>query len=594
MFLFKRFFYPSLFVFFSFLLSSCESGPPGYLQASQSGESQLFFAGLSETDFISSQSPEASRQVFLRRKRSERAAFAIRRLEELNSLIERKHDMRSFFGEAGLLGSFELSNDFVLNLASPALLKKFLREEKGFFKNMREIEGDDSLPHSEKISRLSGFFDDVEAFVEGGGFEEYARANINKELILRAIQQSSSEIMPGEGRQTGMEIYTIKAEGGELQISGGLSIQTPALSVMYGKQSYAERRFKEEMGYKKLIEDIGGKNAEAIGVNMYDNHQSFGVMLLADYIKSNQMDVYILGYCSLTCSNYLLPAAENIYIGQYGIILYGGETLSFMSGEIQELFDRAAGHIRKSFEEETKSAGGFFSYIYENVKMDAIRQFALLLKREGQTQFADKLQKILEALWPGGQSGKTGGKAKTKLSLADFEEAFGSLSQRETEAFLDFAFSAKENIQNLRTVFGHISSGGEREKEFFSKIKVSEDSAYMRLLNLSHSLTAYHPFFQSMFSVLDRQGFVGVPEEKKFRFVIPSTQVLRSIGLNIARGENSSENLYSRQGNRPAYMELGLGDIESCGFLSNDKSSWRPEDLKNCLKSPFYGIDGLY
>ena len=85
----------------------------------------------------------------------------------------------------------------------------------------------------------------------------------------------------------------------------------------------------------KLMET---QNTKKIIVNLsyhgifFENKSVF--FSLGEYIKKNQVDLYIEGRCSYLCANYLLPAARTVYIGPYGHIASKG-SLAGLSRDVE-------------------------------------------------------------------------------------------------------------------------------------------------------------------------------------------------------------------------------------------------------------------
>ncbi len=566
----------ALFAFAGHCLLSC-SEPPGAWQAS--------LGGGSGPDFFSGNLPPGE---ILKKEKLGRASFFVAQMDSLNALMKESHDIQSLFQEAGLLSGSELSNDFILSLASPALLKKFAHEGENLFNRISALEKDSALSHDEKISRMSHVFESLARAVKSQSFFEYARQNISRELVLKAVRQSSSETAGDSARRSGRELYAIEKEegSGKPRISGSLMIHAPAAPFIYEGQPHSERIFKEIQGYEAIISSLlrGKESLLGLGVNMYDSRQSFGLIHLADYVRESGLDIYVLGYCSLACSNYLLPAAENIYIEPYGLILYERGLLSFINRDISRPFDQAISRMRADFERRLTAEE---ESLAKRLQPGLISDLSIALKtRSGQAELFKKTDRILK---------KFPSPEKRKPAFLDL---FGRLSQTEKNIVFDFLFEREGEVRRLRRISGHISSAADRESKLFDKVKFERGAAagssrpeysYMDFLNAVHHLSSGDPFFESFFKNIESKSSADVPRGGPFHFIIPSTGLLKGLGLRIAGGENNSDNLYFDQSSPPpARMALDGEDIKSCGFFSGGgAASYRLERLKSCLKSPF-------
>ena len=474
-----------------------------------------------------------------------------------------------FFKKAGLIEGSKLSNDFIRSLPLPgvfAMFNNFSIERLGAEVKRRQIR----FPLSDKHAlHLENFFENyLRESVTDGQFETYLARKLNRDLIMRVILSSSrSRVNQGSIPYFGFEIYgAVKDPEGGMALSKDFkfSLQTTDMALYYMNLPVKARQAKEEALYDQLIETLESRGIEAIGVNMYHNYLPFGVLKLASYIKKKGMDVHVLGYCGMTCSNYLLPAAKNVYIEQHGLVLYRGFVLSFIDASLREWLDNLIEKAKEDHDEKISRAGGVLRY-FNSWGEEVGDLFEKDLKAKGKADLLSKVQRIRDS------------------SHLPAPVNYGDFSEEELKAVYDFLFWQLYDFSIYEKILSQISYDVAAEKRFFQDDLDLESSdskySYMDFLRLSDHLTRYPQWVVDTFSPLER-SFYNVSESEKFLFLIPDTQLLKDIGINVVSGENSAKKLDSETQKGNIYLELSAGDIENCDFFS-----WRgvfPRALRSC------------
>ena len=659
--------WPAFFVLFGGFLAFLP-GPGGQALAQAAGQARTEAAGESEEN---ASMPMALMNMRMIQQKA--AAY----MERLSPQLE----LEKALSRSGLLPeSSSLSMDFLPGLLLMDLSLGFLNERINI--KLMEIMLKEDLSDIEKTSEMINALNNFKTSSgKEGSFKNYIGEKLNEDMIKESIYNVSAQVMQPSGQgapafYSGLQIYSV----GDGEEEGGASILAryliglPVVGALYGAP-YEARREAEEGYYQDVIDQISESGARAIGVNMYDNHYTLGIMKLAGYIRENNMDIYVLGYCSLTCSNYLLPAARNIYIEPYGVILYEGSSPSLIADDVGKRIEISMKKAKEEHQRRLALPGGAGGYIYNaggaetldefferliyysvrderraGVFTELIKKIKAIQRRlaplsdfsgeEAASLFADFspeemafargcLLKAESAAGKGEKSGKehekniqeaqeaqeAGGAANYFFQAAaeakeeklqsclkeespeafekffnavgeargriipvrnfpeqDIIDLFADFGQEEQRFISDFLFSSQYgSLEREDQMYAHISQSAAAELEFLSDFA---QPAYKKFLRFVHGQASYNPGVADALGLQEEERG-HVPEKDRFRYIIPSAEVLRSVGLNIVRGENRAENLYIDP-NDPrgaSYINLDAEAVQKCGFILDGAES---------------------
>ena len=476
-----------------------------------------------------------------------------------------------------------------------------------------------SLSETEKKSRAKAVFETAVKELKAWSFFDYFQKSLSKDIMLESVKLMSSMRAPititvkKEGEEAfsvsrmshgGQEIYSVSPEEtegpfGRLAPLGSLA---PPADYIY-QQTIEERHLIERAVYQGIIDNLIKNKSKAIAVNIFDNRSAAGMMRLARHIKKTGMDVYVLGHCSLTCSSYLLPAAKNVYIGLYGVISYQGDLFSSMAPEAGGIFNRALANARGVLSERWKKPGAGMTDLYKALFFSGGGEFQTLdfdengkLRAASRQPAREALQnylmerghghlpdKVITAL--NRAAARAGTDQLDGLSRRNFVVVSKSFAPAEMDVLREFLFHLKfPNYRPIESVLRHLEDNRQSEEAFFSEIPGQKNSKYpyADFLRFSHNFTKHNLWFWNVFAGnIDRTGY-SAHEEEKIDLIVPSAALLRDLGINIAQGENSPENLPPSLSGE-MIMELSQSGFESCGFLEEGAGSYSKERLLACM-----------
>ena len=460
---------------------------------------------------------------------------------------------------------------------------------------------DDSVAAAEKKLRLKEIYADMEKALLTEGIIKYFRRNLSRNMILEAVRHSAETPQPliltahggGPDNQPPFSLQS-RSQGG---VGGIYAVTPPAagsgrsllpMEALVPQIEYTYNlplRKREELEgeiYQKIIDRLKESKAKAVAVNMSQNRAPLGVMRLARHIKGSGLDIYVAGYCSLTCSSYLLPAAKRIYIGPQGVILYRGELFSSMERELKGASRRAA-EARAVFYQSFQAAGGGFELLRDKYDAHIEERFLRhIISKKGGPGLFYKFQEGIQGLKA--RSGKAAARL-TSRQRARFVKASEMFSAEDLSLLHDFLFSVERPGAWIKSgAFEHIELNSLEEGRFFAFVG-RDDSvySYFDLLSFAHGFAKYNPFFLDLFEgEADRTGYIA-PEMEKLDFIVPSVEALRAAGLNIVQGENSLAKLPPALLENSNYMIFGLEDAENCGFFKTRGRNYTYEEIQACL-----------
>ena len=370
---------------------------------------------------------------------------------------------------------------------------------------------------------------------------------------------------------------------------------------------------RRTLAVEEWIEFMERKNVKRIMINLthfgvLEDQESF--FILGEFIKKQEIDLYIEGRCSFLCFNYLLPAARRVYIGSYGYISSEGN-LKGLHLDIEKTFNLSVETMREGFINSFSS------------DMDLLKDsFKNSFQNQGVME-KEKVEEFLTSLknWEEG----TGKEIKEKLDDFlynkgyDAEKSLPSLTETETEEMLKSLSPNQQESLKLFFVERHTSEVVNFTSNILLKteMKAQKESAYYeerttiaKDLEVESSPLGYSFFdFLNLSSFLSRndsytkysevpRAYYNISEEEKPYEVVPSADLLRALGLDV-RGENNTamSELYwdkllstyvekltvpEKYLNEGKVLYLDKKRIENCDFFAPD-ATYTKGTLKDCL-----------
>lgn len=342
--------------------------------------------------------------------------------------------------------------------------------------------------------------------------------------------------------------------------NGGRQLELLALPLVFVHTPMEEQFIQAVIAY------IQEKAPQELIINMKDNSTEF-VLALAELVKKNEMDIYILGHCAGPCSIYLLPAASKITIGPYGLITYSNFIPS-LHKKISTAFKRS----QKLFKDFLKREGG----IIEHTKK-LVTDFRLVNHREtafNSVAFEERYKPLKEHL---------------NIILADADKEY--LDKNLVDQFLNTEENKKLWFEVLYQLHPDFSRWSYKQREDFENKLLYESQKTQEFFQtftpqsqLPYSFVDFLEYMDSL-SIFGFQELYPNYKEEYFELkdlkpsvVIPSEELLKKLGLPIVRGVNKLSNQFNES--KEHALHIDAEKIEKCQFMSESPNQ---EVLSRCL-----------
>lgn len=372
----------------------------------------------------------------------------------------------------------------------------------------------------------------------------------------------------------------------------------------------------EVEGVSRWIEEMKKHNVKRIVINLaymqsWSPHLGL-FLLLGQYIREKEIDLYIEGRCTYLCFNYLFPAARKIYMGPYGYI----SSIGTIKGFIEDILNTVPFHLDKFLERASSSYTdtGFMKKLFS----DLIEKSKLTSSRGN-----NLLEELLQVL--GVWEEETGKGIQKKLndfvyhrdydSVVDLnetekEEFLKSLSPEEKASLKRFiiAMTTEEAVQPIYKHLPLLTQKSRIESSYYNQtMEIGEDSPLHSREALGYSffdfldLTTFlveDKSYEDEGKFLVPRAYYRVSEKDKFSEVVPSVDLLRSLGLDI-QGKNHLEVIPVYRNPFEVYTDLEGLDLdkslkewkvlyldkkrmENCDFFA-ENIFFTQETLETCL-----------
>ena len=317
-------------------------------------------------------------------------------------------------------------------------------------------------------------------------------------------------------------------------------------------------------------------------------------MTLGAFIKEQEIDLHIVGGCGHYCAAYLLPAAKTVYIEPYGYIYHKGNFQGLLK-EVEEIWTTQG---EKYFEEITEqwlpnlTKEQMVDFIAKSITASTngedTTNYLLTALREDNAELHTEFQKKI-----GRFDFEMRGKFfnATKEEMEKYIQGFSEELLRQMTYFLKLIDISDKKIVDSADYYERLKHFSQSEDRYYSVINTQglpseKHYSYTDFFMLSASLLKDKKYVEN-FSV--PRPFYNIPEEDKpYEWVVPSAELLRSLGIDV-RGENNKEMI-----NDPEFLSLldlpeenilylDSQRIENCGFFKENASAYTTERIKECL-----------
>ena len=288
---------------------------------------------------------------------------------------------------------------------------------------------------------------------------------------------------------------------------------------------------------KYVLQAIKTMKIKKISINTQGNLDALSFYQgLADYVSENNIDIHVAGLCANACANYLLPAAKKIIIETYGVIAFQ----SSFGGVIEDAefaFENEFDNIRLDFEKGYLSNNMNFSEFFYGLLSQKTTQFLLQFLSDNEIELFHKINIHLES---------RDAFDLLELSQEDFNGLVDQLTNEDKEKIKQFFM---ENVYNN----GKSAFFTEQLEGLKNIVGLEKETEESYPLPSQYSYT-YYELIRRVTKLITDDRFIGtfpyqlkktypLPELLKLEYIVPSSQLLKKLGLNIASGENHFQTL---------------------------------------------------
>ena len=403
-----------------------------------------------------------------------------------------------------------------------------------------------------------------------------------KDLDLKAITASDMrEIITMFSKFPSATISVLDPESGKREPTAYLHLNL--VPPGWGPHSYQEIEEGEDPPHitdmQKMIDEMKEAGIKRVAVNfpLQGHNEPFPFFMLGQFIKENQVDLYIVGACEAYCAKYLIPAAKTVYIGSYGYIHFHGS----FGGAFEQVLSvlpvqRAADENRLRDELSRLGEEGKIEALDTGLEafLGEVPSGSVLINnfKIWDPKRVQEFQAQLQAFYP--RVNKTDMKTFTIKERRLFLE---QLSEDLLDSLVLFLKqTTDENIIKQTQYADILSALAISELFYYQSIEVTpavvdknNHYTYAGLLNLATKLLQDNNYRQA-FSVL--KPYYNVPEEEKlYHVIVPSADLLRRVGFDV-RGENNIDMMGIDKNSKKDYLYLDSKRIENCGFFGKGVS----------------------
>lgn len=343
----------------------------------------------------------------------------------------------------------------------------------------------------------------------------------------------------------------------------------------------------------RQMERMRQKGIKKIAVNLplQLHNDPWPFVYLGEFIKEEEIDLHIVGGCGHYCATYLVPAAKTVYIEPYGYIYHRGnamglliETMKVFEDQREDLRRRLKKQRLSNLTDEDRCEYVVMSIVsFPDSSMRVIDSF---LEPEKKDEFFNKRAEVEHQM--------------SSVSFAHWpEETIRTFVQSLSPKLLEdvtllFLEGQDSETTGRRSYIVRLKGLSQLEVEYYLATKTGELMSpaghnYIDFLTASSSFLK-DPGYVEHFTV--PKPHFNIPEEKKpYEWIVPSTELLRSFGLDV-RGENNKEmidltevaSLLKVNKKYPAesFLHLSSAKAKTCGLFEDDES-FSNGKLKKCF-----------
>ena len=343
---------------------------------------------------------------------------------------------------------------------------------------------------------------------------------------------------------------------------------------------------------ESFIESMDQYDVRTIVINLskfWSDPEVF--FLLGEYIYKKQADLHIIGKCSVFCAQYLIPAAKTVIIEPYGYVSYRGSFSGFYNDFLEavprqeELISNLMNNPKKEAAQEA-----FLETFIQ------IKQFPLEQQPDIMESLLDRIQNWDKDSTKGGTkfvgalrqfAAKKGKIFVSHLSSAEAEEFFQGISPAMADNIKSFLIQADTYTKYGDQLISTHEKRAQKETDYYTKIDLAsrltsqskKSYSYFDFVGLAARLVQHYGY-RHVFSV--PRAYYNVPEQDKPYFeIVPSGDLLRSLGLNI-QGENHIDMFSIDENSKKFFLYLNNERIENCKFFK-EGIFFTTDTLMECL-----------
>lgn len=324
----------------------------------------------------------------------------------------------------------------------------------------------------------------------------------------------------------------------------------------------------------EMMKIIDRENISKILINLSKNEMAAKeVRYLSSQIKKRQMNLYIMGRCTVHCAHYLIPAANTVIIEPYGYIGFSANSVG-INPDIYRAYTAKKMEIMRQFhhryftQDEVQGLVDLFDEYAHYPDVQKIFNFRY-------AQLSRLVNGLVQVRYN-----------NSNLSIWDLRQEqkkdfLGKLDPNIRNAIKSFFVNVSEDMKKPLSLYMINHRAAQEEIEYyksFGQPKSNKDYSYLDFIILTTQLVKNELYMEGFPSI--PRSYYRIPEkDKTYQIIFPEADILRDLGANI-QGENHMEVPLALS--RGSFLFLSSDDMKNCNFFG-DSVSFSTETLKECL-----------
>ncbi len=312
-------------------------------------------------------------------------------------------------------------------------------------------------------------------------------------------------------------------------------------------------------------------NPKEVGINMYHNFSMEVMIALSQYFRDKKMNINVVGFCNHLCASYFLLEFEKISIGPYGLVSYGGSSESFYNEFLQVFKNNEEQH-----QKTLKEVGGLENFMLKSFNDVENRELLkdLIFNNEEYRYILLKIRNVLMDSRKESIDSYVSSEVVSQVLKENKEVLYQlSIDLSDFLASDSKSRSAKSRKNKRQEYMLNLSHFAMMEKKFFEsytgKVKSNLNYSIFEFLNFVSSISQFPPPSINYF-YLNYERKYESPEITQPSFIVPSTSLLKQLGLNVVQGVNNTSKLKLEENMASNFLNLDESQIEKCGFFKKE------------------------